>query len=98
MEEWNKDIFYVRKIEDFNEKQKIKLIYLVWMTFALILSWIMTILILSILFFVIITFIRLVESIFGKTFLELNESKESVSYWNHKVIELEKNQDYEKQY
>ena len=80
MEEWNKDIFYVRKIEDFNEKQKIKLIYLVWMTFALILSWIMTILILSILFFVIITFIRLIPGILGKSFLELNQSKESKSY------------------
>ena len=76
----------------------LKPIYLVWMTFALILGWIMTRLILSLLFFVIITFIRLIAGILGKSFLELNQSKESKSYWNHRVGELEKNQDYEKQY
>ena len=76
----------------------LKPIYLVWMIFALILGWIMTRLILSLLFFVIITFIRLIAGILGKSFLELNQSKESKSYWNHRVGELEKNQDYEKQY
>ena len=80
MEEWNKDIFYVRKIENFNEKQKIKPIYLVWMTFALILGQLMTRLITSLLFFVNITFIRLIPGILGKSFLELNQSKESKSY------------------
>ena len=76
----------------------LKPIYLVWMIFALILGWIMTRLILSLLFFVIITFIRLIAGILGKSFLELNQSKESKSYWNHRVGDLEKNQDYEKQY
>ena len=76
----------------------LKPIYLVWMIFALILGWIMTRLILSLLFFVIITFIRLIAGILGKSFLKLNQPKESKSYWNHRVGQLEKNQDYEKQY
>ena len=68
------------------------------MIFAVVIGWIMTRLILSLLFFVIITFIRLIAGILGKSFLKLNQSKESKSYWNNRVGQLEKNQDYEKQY
>tara|TARA_Y100001970_G_C14208585_1_gene845528 strand:- start:178 stop:591 length:414 start_codon:yes stop_codon:yes gene_type:complete len=78
--------------------QLLKPIYFIWMIFAVVIGWIMTRLILSLLFFVIITFIRLIAGILGKSFLKLNQSKESKSYWNNRVGQLEKNQDYEKQY
>ena len=78
--------------------QLLKPIYFIWMIFAVVIGWIMTRLILSILFFVIISIIRLIACIFGKSFLELNISKDSKSYWNHRFSDVEMNQDYEKQF
>mgnify|MGYP001430731546 CR=1 FL=1 len=78
--------------------QLLKPIYFIWMIFAVVIGWIMTRLILSVLFFVIISIIRLIAGIFGKSFLELNISKDSKSYWNHRFSDVEMNQDYEKQF
>ena len=78
--------------------QLLKPIYFIWMIFAVVIGWIMTRLILSILFFVIISIIRLIAGIFGKSFLELNISKDSKSYWNHRFSDIEMSQDYEKQF
>tara|TARA_B100000073_G_scaffold139853_1_gene115076 strand:- start:3184 stop:3597 length:414 start_codon:yes stop_codon:yes gene_type:complete len=78
--------------------QLLKPIYFIWMIFAVVVGWIMTRLILSVLFFVIISIIRLIAGIFGKSFLELNISKDSKSYWNHRFSDVEMNQDYEKQF
>ena len=75
----------------------LKPIYLIWMTFSVILGWIMTRVILMILFFLIITPIGLFAKIFGKDFLDLNKSNHG-SYWNSRISKLELNQDYEKQY
>ena len=78
--------------------QLLKPIYFIWMIFAVVIGWIMTRLILSVLFFVIISIIRLIAGIFGKSFLELNISKDSKSYWNHRFSDVEMSQDYEKQF
>ena len=78
--------------------QLLKPIYFIWMIFAVVIGWIMSRLILSILFFVIISIIRLIAGIFGKSFLELNISKDSKSYWNHRFSDVEISQDYEKQF
>ena len=78
--------------------QLLKPIYFIWMIFAVVVGWIMTRLILSVLFFVIISIIRLIAGIFGKSFLELNISKDSKSYWNHRFSDVEMSQDYEKQF
>ncbi len=78
--------------------QLLKPIYSIWMIFAVVIGWIMTRLILSVLFFVIISIIRLIAGIFGKSFLELNISKDSKSYWNHRFSDVEMSQDYEKQF
>ena len=76
----------------------LKPIYIVWMTFAVILGWFMTRVILSLLFYVIITPIGLVLRIFGKDFLELKKQAVQGSYWNQRDSNLEKNQNYEKQF
>ena len=76
----------------------LKPIYIVWMTFAVILGWFMTRVILSLLFYVIITPIGLVLRIFGKDFLELKKQAIQGSYWNQRDSNLEKNQNYEKQF
>ena len=75
----------------------LKPFYLIWMTFAVILGWVMTRLILSILFYSLITAIGFLARIFGKDFLNLN-STDYESYWNLRDRERELNQDYEKQY
>ena len=75
----------------------LKPIYKVWMIFAVIIGWIMTRIILSVLFFSIITIIGLFTRLIGKDFLNL-KSKSNESYWNIRNKERELNQDYEKQF
>ena len=71
--------------------------YKIWMIFAVIISWIMTRIILSALFFSVITIIGLFARLLGKDFLNL-KSKSIESYWNLRDKEHELNQDYEKQF
>ena len=75
----------------------LKPIYKIWMIFAVIIGWIMTRIILSVLFFSIITIIGLFARLLGKDFLNL-KSKSIESYWNLRDKEQELNQDYEKQF
>ena len=75
----------------------LKPIYKIWMIFAVIISWTMTRIILSVLFFSIVTIIGLFTRLIGKDFLNL-KSKSNESYWNIRNKERELNQDYEKQF
>ena len=75
----------------------LKPIYKIWMIFAVIIGWIMTRIILSVLFFSIITITGLFTRLIGKDFLNL-KSKSNESYWNIRNKERELNQDYEKQF
>tara|TARA_B100000902_G_C27091633_1_gene804114 strand:+ start:329 stop:739 length:411 start_codon:yes stop_codon:yes gene_type:complete len=75
----------------------LKPIYLVWMTFAVILGWVMTRLILSLVFYLIITPISLITRILGEDFLSLKNNS-SNTYWNNRNSSTELNQDYEKQF
>ena len=76
----------------------LKPVYWIWMIFAIILGWIMTRVILSLLFFLIITPIGLTLRFFGKQFLELRWDKSKESYWNYRTIKHLKMEDYEKQF
>ena len=76
----------------------LKPIYWVWMIFATILGWIMTRVILSLLFYIIVTPIGLIPRFFGKQFLELRWDKSKESYWNFKTNEHLKKENYEKQF
>ena len=75
----------------------LKPFYKIWMIFAVIIGWIMTRVILSVLFFSIITTIGIFTRLIGKDFLNL-KSKNNESYWNIRNKEYELNQDYEKQF
>ena len=75
----------------------LKPVYIVWMTFAVILGWVMTRVILSIVFYLILTPIGLITRLFGEDFLDLNKSN-TESYWNNRNSDFELNQDYEKQF
>ncbi len=75
----------------------LKPIYLIWMTFAVILGWFMTRVILSFLFYFVITPIGILTKIIGEDFLSLKKS-ELDSYWNHRTRSEELDQNYENQY
>ena len=75
----------------------LKTLYKIWMTFAIIIGWVMTRVILSVLFYLIISTIGIFARLVGKDFLNL-KSKNNESYWNIRNKEHELNQDYEKQF
>tara|TARA_Y100001935_G_scaffold208535_1_gene178132 strand:+ start:67 stop:477 length:411 start_codon:yes stop_codon:yes gene_type:complete len=75
----------------------LKPIYFVWMTFAAIIGWVMTRVILSAVFYLIMTPIGLITKLLGEDFLALKKI-ESDSYWNHRDSSKELNQNYEKQF
>ena len=54
----------------------------VWMAFSVIMGFVMTRVILSILFYLIFTPISFISKIFGKDFLSLKIEKNKKSYWN----------------
>ena len=76
----------------------LKPIYWVWMTFATILGWFMTRVILSLLFYIVFTPIGLIGRLVGKQFLDLKQNHSQQSYWNMKTVEAFDTQDYEKQF
>lgn len=76
----------------------LKPFYMVWMIFAVILGWFMTKVILSLLFFLVVTPIGLVLKIMGKDLLELKKQEIQESYWNMRESKKEQNQNYEKQF
>ena len=67
------------------------------MIFSVILDWIMTRIILSIIFYFIITPIGLITRALGEDFLALKKVEHD-SYWNIRDSISKKNQDYEKQF
>lgn len=75
--------------------QKLKNFYKVWMGFAFALGWVVSRLILIILFYLVLLPIGLLAKIFGKEFLDLKFKDGKPSYW----IPKEKRKiDYEKLY
>ena len=72
--------------------------YWIWMIFAIILGWIMTRVILSLLFFLVLTPIGLTLRFFAKQFLELRWDKSKESYWNFRKNEHLQKEVYEKQF
>ena len=76
----------------------LKPIHKVWMTSALLLGWLMTRVILSVLFYLVVTPIGLFARFFGKRFLDLKFNRNANSYWIPKgKVKLEKS-NYERQF
>ena len=75
----------------------LKPFYWIWMILSDILGRFMTLVILSLLFYVIFTSIGLTLRLFGKQFLDLKFNKSKNTYWNYCSNKREKS-DYEKQF
>lgn len=75
-----------------------KPVHWIWMRIAAILSWMMTRVILSLLFYFILTPIAWIARLFGKRFLELKWDKTADTYWNYRQMEEFKDDSCEKQF
>ena len=69
-----------------------------WMSVAVVLSWIMTRIILGILFYVGFTLIKIIAKIAGKEFLDLKIDKSKSSYWIKREPKEFDPLDYERQF
>ncbi len=69
-----------------------------WMAPAIILGWFSTRLILSIVFYLLLTPIRIISKVFGKNFLELKIDKRKKSYWRYRDQKEIDPLDYERQF
>lgn len=77
----------------------LKPIHKFWMSLAVLMSWVMTRLILSVLFYLGITPMSFLAKLFGKDFLGLKFNKKSTnSYWISKEGRIFNKTDYEKQF
>lgn len=76
----------------------LKPVYWVWMLLSIILGWIMTRVILSLLFYIVITPIGFFSRLFGNRFLDLKWDKSRDTYWNHRDMKQLTNEDYERQF
>jgi len=70
----------------------------IWMTAAVVLGWLMTRVILSSLFYLIITPISLVGRLSGKRFLDLKRDQSATSYWIKREDKPSEPTDFEKQF
>ena len=69
-----------------------------WMTLALLLGWFMSRVILTILFYLVLTPIGIIAKIFGKRFLNLKIGDEKLSYWDKREVRSPKITEYERQF
>ncbi len=70
----------------------------VWMTFAVIMGFVMTRLILSILFFIVFTAFGITAKVIGKPLLDMKIDKSSESYWKRRDDKTQPESNPEKQF
>jgi hypothetical protein len=76
----------------------LKLLNKVWMGLALLLGFIMSRVILTILFYVVLTSIAFIAKIFGKKFMVIKYDKSAKTYWEKRSVINRKAIDYERQF
>jgi hypothetical protein len=76
----------------------LKPVYWIWMIITTIIGWVMTRIILSLVFYVILTPIGIFSRLLGKQFLGLHWDKSKNSYWNYNISKYPKKEIYEKQF
>jgi hypothetical protein len=69
-----------------------------WMILSILLGWVMTRVILSVLYYIILTPIGIIAKISGKKFLNLKIDKTKESYWEKRIKAEIKPADYERQF
>lgn len=70
----------------------------VWMGLAIVLGFVMSRLILTIIFYLVLTPIGLLARLFGKKFMDLKFDKSVESYWKKRTIKEKNHLDYDRQF
>lgn len=70
----------------------------VWMGFAVVMGFFMTRVILTVLYFAVLTPLAIAAKISGKKFMELKIPKDKDSYWNLRDVKEIDKKDYERQF
>ncbi|TAL02048.1 MAG: hypothetical protein EPO07_07705 [Verrucomicrobia bacterium] len=76
----------------------LKWIYLAWMTLAIVLGFVVSHVLLTLLFFLVITPVGLVARLSGKDFLSLKLDRAAKSYWIPRSRTPKRPEDYERQF
>ena len=76
----------------------LKPIYWIWMIFSSILGWFMTRVILTLLFYAILTPIGIISRFLGKQFIELVWKEKDSTYWNYRSPGIIEKERYKKQF
>ena len=75
----------------------LKPIFWIWMICAIVIQWIITRIILSLIYYLIITPVGLIGRLLGKQFLELKWNSNNSTYWNYRLNKSEVG-NYKKQF
>ena len=78
--------------------QALKWLNKAWMGLAIVLGFVMSRIILTLLFYLVLTPIGFLAKIFGKKFLDLQYDKSADTYWEKRTIKEKNNFDYERQF
>jgi hypothetical protein len=70
----------------------------IWMGLAIVLGFVMTRIILTVLFYLVLTPIGLLAKIFGKKFMDLKYNESAETYWEERTINKKNHLDYERQF
>jgi hypothetical protein len=70
----------------------------VWMGLAIVLGFVMSRIILTVLFYLVLTPIGLLAKIFGKKFMNLKYDESAETYWEKRTIKEKNHLDYERQF
>ena len=70
----------------------------IWMGLAIVLGFIMSRIILTVLFYLVLTPISLLAKMFGKKFMSLKYDESAETYWEKRTIKEKNHLDYERQF
>lgn len=70
----------------------------IWMTFAILLGWVMTRVILSIVYYLVLTPIAIIARLCGKRFLDREWDRSPNTYWRYRKSKESDERDYERQF
>lgn len=73
-------------------------LYRAWMALSVVLGWFMTRVILSVLFYLVITPIGVLARLSGKRFLGPETRQSGTGYWNYRNTEVPRKEDYLRQF
>ena len=76
----------------------LKPVHKIWMTFALLIGFVMTRVILLVLFYIVLTPISLISRLFGTQYLDLKYKDGKNSYWTYRIQKEFNKEIYEKQF